>query len=164
MSEESQGSKQPELVTEEQRARLRELFRALPDAYPERYARIAALRHAFHAAMGSALEESLNRHLDTLPQQSVEEAKELASWLGAQLRPLQLTPQDAQGRPATLLVDAPSPRRPGAFRYRMLVADGAKRVWKGGPTERPHIRLIENDLRPEPFARGFRPDGRRGGR
>jgi hypothetical protein len=84
----------PERTKDETAERLKRIIDELGsernDAYPALAAMGRDARDLLHELIASSIEAPLNKHLASLPQDSLPEKKELAKWLNSELRTLGL--------------------------------------------------------------------------
>lgn len=94
-------------ITKQSNELIATLVESLPPAYLEAHAAANALNQAFHTALGKAIEQRLNPFLANQPQKTLEEKKELAMHVNADLRVLGLAVRCPRtGAAAVLIADA----------------------------------------------------------
>jgi anti-sigma factor RsiW len=142
----------------ERASALESLLANLPDDFAHRYAAIVQIRHAFHQRIASALEEALNEHVTGMPQDSIEERKELTSWINMQLREIGLAVKcPVTKRPAALIVDRQNRDHPEITRFRFaLRTEDGRSSHTAASRNLPALELTEQRPRIEPLARGYR--------
>jgi hypothetical protein len=142
----------------ERQAALKSLLAGLPETYPERYAALQKLRHAFHREIACSLEPVLNSHVAGRPQNSPDERKELATWINQQLRDIGLAVQCPKTKhPASLIVDWQYADDPEITRFRFAFRSDSGRSCHGAARrELPYLQLTEHLPRIESLARFYR--------
>lgn len=149
-------------LSPERRAALAALFADLPTDFHERYEAIETIRHAFHRELASALQDSLNTHLASLPQDSPDERKELTAWLNLHLRQVGLAVRcPVTGLPARLQVDNQDANHPETTRFRFSTyVPGRGSLNRCACKVLPELELVEATPRVESLSRAFKETGR----
>lgn len=133
---------------------LAKITKELPRDYASQADLLVQLGHTFRQAVASAIETPLNQMLQRMPQQTLEEKRELTKWLNAQLRRLGLAVRCPNThRPSTVLVDVrDSKDQNGRFRLENWDENLGKDVRTATSTELPEFVLMEDEPRRETFA------------
>jgi hypothetical protein len=110
-------------------------------------------RHDALAILAETLAPVLNAQLQSLPQETYEQKRSLASWTNHELHQLGLTIKCPRtGKPAILLADLRS-QDDDTGRFRLEVrGDGSRRVRTYCGAELPDLELMEEPPRRETFA------------
>ena len=123
------------IPTEEaRRLAIKLLFEDLPVEFSQRLAAMVKLRDIFHEELAIAMTGPLNEHFNGLPQNTLAEKAQTASYINGVLRSIGLTIQDQKTRlPALLVADVQSSTKGGQeiSRFRLEVRD------EGGRAKRP---------------------------
>src|SRR5665213_3834754 len=107
----------------EWRERTHLVMEALPDDCVACHARIEELSAAFRWEIAEAMQRRLNAHLKTLPHETFEERKLIASFVNMELRELGLTIRCPKtGKPAILIADVKDAEHDKG-RFRLQVCD-----------------------------------------
>lgn len=152
-----ESASQESNASEEQRCK--DLIGELPADYLKAAGAAMRMRHTFHRQLSAEIESRLNRYLKSQPQESLEEKRELASWVNAQLRHLGLTIRCPKtGNPATLIADFKNSQESHISRFRIQGKDEyGKRVRSSLSDNVPDLELMEDIPRRESLARGYQP-------
>ena len=142
-----------------QRAWLR---RALADdlrqvSYGEAYVRAVRWNQLFHEELAAALAPRLNEHLATVPQQTIEQMRDVATGLNAQLKQLGLAIRSPAGGHASWLVaETKSAAEPGVCRYRFFETNERGRAKRRLACRTlPALTLMPLPARIESFAKRY---------
>jgi hypothetical protein len=137
-----------------------ELFGSLPPSFPERHQALVEIDHALKAAMAVTIQASLNDYLKTFPQETLEEKRELATWVNEMMRQLGLAVQCPKTKlPGILKADFKDAQHEDSSRFRMEVRDerrGHGRVQSHNTTRLWDLKVMEAARREEPFTREFK--------
>lgn len=137
---------------------LRSALDELPRDYRSRYKQVGALRHAILREFASAIQAPLNDYLQSLPQETVEEKRDIAKRVNSDLRKLNLSVRCPVTRlPATLVAEPGHLNRTSKFRFQSFDASGHR--WQKGVSHKvPLLELIEAPPREESLAMRRRRD------
>lgn len=94
-------------VSPEKVMAIQSLFQDLPTGFSARHEAIGSIRDAFHIELAHAMEDALNRHLEGMLHDSVDEKRATASYVNEVLRSvgLAIKSKEPLSRPATLVAD-----------------------------------------------------------
>jgi hypothetical protein len=148
------GSGGAENIESEWRRLTQQLLATLPRDYQSCRRTLAALSHAFRNELAEAFEGHLNTYIQTLPQQTYQERKVIASFVNEELRELGLAIKcPRSGRPAILIADVKN-STDGTGRFRLESRnDGGHKYRTRTSSKLFALNLIEDSPRKEGMAR-----------
>lgn len=156
---------EPIKLSEQERQAIRRLFDGAPATFEERFAKLVAIRTAFHEMLGDALGPVFNRYVqEELPRDTIQERNDLAVEVNGRLRMLGLSIQCPRTTlPAILITDRVSPDRPDESRFRLQVrGEDGRRMRTLTSKDIFDLDLMPDPVRVESFARGFKRGDRSG--
>lgn len=126
---------------------LETLFDSLPPDYQNAAETAAKIRHHFHELMAAAIQVRLNEYVKTIPQETLEEKRDAASWINSELRKLGLAMKcPTTGNPGILVADYRGRDEDSTSRFRI-----ASRETTGHRTRGASSSKIESmELMPDP--------------
>jgi hypothetical protein len=141
------------------RLKFRELLSAIPDKYPAAGVVGSEIVDAFLAELAAALQPRLNEHILTLPQDSLDDKQNTATWINRELREKRLSVQCPRKQtPGILLADTRNGEHREDTRFRLRTHDPDGRplltcTWRS----LPDLELMPAPLRRESLSRDYQP-------
>ena len=137
------------------RDRLRQKLSSAPTDYAGRRAALSDVSHSVRRQIAEALQPVLNAHVRTLPHETYEEKRMVASWVNRELHELGLTIRCPKtGTPSILVADLRSGDEDSKGRFRIEARDETGRTTRTYCSTRlPDLELMEEPPRRENFAR-----------
>lgn len=135
----------------ELRRLVRKVIESGPGGFEAHAERARGVRSAVHAEIASALGPVLNAHLNTLPQDTLVEKREIAAWVNRELRQLGLAIRSPVSDSPGILVA--NPGRDGdqgeKSRFNIITRDAAGRRYSPSSGWVPELELVEDPPRKE---------------
>lgn len=134
---------------------LRRIIRRIIEAGPARFeshaARARMVKSVVAAEIAARLEPALNAEADSMPQNTLDEKRALASWVNYELRRLGLAIRcEPSGLPGILVAMPGRGDREESSRFRVEARDAeGRKVQSSSIGWVPRIRLVEDPVRRE---------------
>jgi hypothetical protein len=141
------------------RSKFRELLSTIPNEYPAAGVVGSEISDAFLSELAAALQPRLNTYILTLPQDSLEDKQNTATWINRELREKKLSIRCPRSQaPGILLADTKDGEHSDDTRFRLRTHDKDGRrlatcTWRS----LPELELMPAPLRRESLSRDYQP-------
>jgi hypothetical protein len=154
---EEERANEKKLASVKQRIQ-QELFHELPASYAERYLALTEIRHVFLQVLAENLQNCLNEHLKSIPEDTLAEKQALATWVNEQLRSLGLAVRCPKTNlPGILTADFKDSANNEVSRFRVEVRNERRGRFKSMAVNTLFdLTLMEDAQRQEALSRGFK--------
>ncbi len=134
------------------------LVSEMPADYPQAAVWAAQITQAFRDRMAEVLQPRLKSHLTSMPADSLEEKRNLATWVNGELHKLGMTIRCPKtGRPAVLYADFQDAEHETVTRFRTTTSSADSRGSRRTTVSQdlPTLDIMPTPVRPERFSRGY---------